>query len=382
MLRLQNHLRFALRAGSQLHESSLHRTLLLSTAVATSTPPAQFVAADYLVASFGLEPAQALEASKYHLSCLKSPAKPDAVRAFLADAGLADSDIAAAVAMDPRFLCSSVDKTLAPRVAQLRDIGLSTPQISRLVALLPVIFLQPARIPVLEFLISLFGSYDKVEPALKRKHYLLNYSLEKVVKPNIEFLQQCGLSACEIAKLHGGAGRLLIMEPDHVKEMVARAEKLGVRRYSGMFKNALETVCNIRPENITSKMACLERALGRSEAVLAVCKLPSILTMSEGRLSHKLEFLRMKFGLEPSYIAHRPAILAYDFKKRVLPRHYVIEVLKANDLMKKDIDFYSVYAYTDKRFVEKYIDRYSERVLGLADTYTAACAGKIPEIQP
>uniref|UniRef100_N1QUC1 Uncharacterized protein n=1 Tax=Aegilops tauschii TaxID=37682 RepID=N1QUC1_AEGTA len=194
--------------------------------------------------------------------------------------------------------------------------------------------------------------------------------------------------------------------------MVTHVEKLGMRRYSGMFKNALETVCNIRPENITSKMACLKRALGRSEAVLAVCKLPSILLMSERRLSHKLEFLRMEFGLEPSYTAHglailaydlekrvmprhyvievlEPsytahglAILAYDLEKRVMPRHYVIEVLEVKDLVKKDIDLYIVFAYTEKKFVGKYIDRYSERVLGLADAYAAACAGKIPEIQP
>ncbi|XBH64374.1 transcription termination factor MTERF15, mitochondrial-like [Aegilops tauschii subsp. strangulata] len=164
--------------------------------------------------------------------------------------------------------------------------------------------------------------------------------------------------------------------------MVTHVEKLGMRRYSGMFKNALETVCNIRPENITSKMACLKRALGRSEAVLAVCKLPSILLMSERRLSHKLEFLRMEFGLEPSYTAHGLAILAYDLEKRVMPRHYVIEVLEVKDLVKKDIDLYIVFAYTEKKFVGKYIDRYSERVLGLADAYAAACAGKIPEIQP
>ena len=89
----------------------------------------------------------------------------------------------------------------------------------------------------------------------------------------------------------------------------------------------------------------------------------------------------MEFGLEPSYIAHRPTILAYDLEKCVMPRHYVIEVLKVKDLVKKDIDFYSVFAYTEKKFVEKYIDCYSEHVLGLADAYAAACARKIPEIE-
>uniref|UniRef100_A0ACD5Z778 Uncharacterized protein n=1 Tax=Avena sativa TaxID=4498 RepID=A0ACD5Z778_AVESA len=190
MLRLQNHLICALRAASHAPASPLHR-IHLSTAAA---PPAQFVVEDYLVASCGLEPAQARRASK-HLHHLKSPANPDAVRAFLADAGLAESH--------------SVDTIVTPRVAQLRDMGLSPPQISRLISIVPGIFHSPYRIARLEFYISLLGSYDKVEAALKSNFYLLENNIENVVKPNLAFLQQCGLSACDIAKLYKCTGKLL-----------------------------------------------------------------------------------------------------------------------------------------------------------------------------
>ncbi|MEI4920965.1 hypothetical protein Q8G81_36015, partial [Klebsiella pneumoniae] len=75
-----------------------------------------------------------------------------------------------------------VDNILTPRVAQLRDMGLSPPQISRLISIVPGIFHNPYRIARLEFYISLLGSYDKVEAALKSNFYLLENNIENVVK--------------------------------------------------------------------------------------------------------------------------------------------------------------------------------------------------------
>ena len=62
-----------------------------------------------------------------YLPHLKSPVKPDAVRAFLAGIGLAEADVATAVVSCPGLLCSKVDGTLTPRIAQLSEIGLSPP---------------------------------------------------------------------------------------------------------------------------------------------------------------------------------------------------------------------------------------------------------------
>ncbi|KAF0933031.1 hypothetical protein E2562_013786 [Oryza meyeriana var. granulata] len=118
--------------------SSLHRLQLLSNA-------AGFDANDYLVTTCGLTLAQACKASKY-VSHLKSPSNPDAVRAFLAGIGLSKAAAATVLAKHPQILCSKVDKTLTPLIAQLREIGLSPPQMSRLVALVPTIFANPGRV--------------------------------------------------------------------------------------------------------------------------------------------------------------------------------------------------------------------------------------------
>uniref|UniRef100_A0A0A9G0Q5 Uncharacterized protein n=1 Tax=Arundo donax TaxID=35708 RepID=A0A0A9G0Q5_ARUDO len=170
------------------------------------------------------------------------------------------------------------------------------------------------------------------------------------------------------------------MAPERVKEMVARADKLGVPRNSGMFKNALDTVQNLSPETISAKMDFLRRALGcsKSEVGIAVCRSPRILSLSEDNLGRTVEFLKVEVGLEAWYIVHMPAMLQCSILKWLMPRHYVLKVLKAKGLVKRDIDFYSVVCLGQKRLVEKFLDCYKESVPWLLGAYDAACAGQVP----
>ncbi|CAN6164526.1 unnamed protein product [Urochloa humidicola] len=93
----------------------LHRAI---SSTASTVSPKPFAVEDYLVAACGLTRAQATKASK-KISHLKSPSQPDAVLAFLSGIGIPRSDIAAVVVGDPRRLCASVERALAPRVAEL-----------------------------------------------------------------------------------------------------------------------------------------------------------------------------------------------------------------------------------------------------------------------
>jgi mTERF domain-containing protein len=204
----------------------------------------------------------------------------------------------------------------------------------------------------------LLGSYDKVEAAIKWNFSLLSRDTH-TVKLNIAFLQQCGLTCDDIADLyaHGRTGNLINQSLEHVKKMVAHVEKLSMRRCSTMFKKALVTICNQDPESIRAKMEFLERALGYSGAKIAVRRMPTILCLSEVTLNHKVKFLTMEFGLHPSYIARRPAILTYSLEKRLIPRHYVIHILKAKGLVKEDIDLFNIFCHTHDKFVEWYLHR-------------------------
>ncbi|CAL5043689.1 unnamed protein product [Urochloa decumbens] len=148
MLHLRKHL------GIPFHHQWLFSATRFAAAAASaaSADPAPFAVEDYLVASCHLSRDKARKASKAkELSKLKSPSKPDAVLAFLSGLGLSPPDIAAAVARYPGLLVRAVDKTLAPRVADLRDFGLSPSQIARFVRLEPLCSLQPITISKLQY---------------------------------------------------------------------------------------------------------------------------------------------------------------------------------------------------------------------------------------
>jgi mTERF domain-containing protein, mitochondrial len=172
---------------------SLPRSLSPYTKACTSPKP--FVVEDYLIARCSLTWAQALKAS-ISLFHLKSPSKSDVVLAFLSGLDMPRFDIAALVTCDPLFLCSSVEKTLAPRVADLMDLGLSHPQIARLIPLALNSVCTKSFCGNLGFWLSVFdGSFETLLRALMLNAGILKVSIEKVPMPNLDFLQQCGIRA-------------------------------------------------------------------------------------------------------------------------------------------------------------------------------------------
>ncbi|VAI09417.1 unnamed protein product [Triticum turgidum subsp. durum] len=214
---------------------------LLSAATPHISPyPSGFTMEEYLIDTCGLTRLQALKASK-KLSHLKSPTKPDAVLAFLAGLGLSGADAAAVVAKDPRFLCAKVDKSLVPVVAGLAGLGLLRPEIAPIVS-------------KTHYYLPLLGSFDNFLRALQRSSCLLSSDLGKVIKPNVMFLQECGLNDCDIVKVCIPVPRMLTTNPERVRAMVASAERLGVPRGAGMFRPALQAVAFLNEEKIAAKV--------------------------------------------------------------------------------------------------------------------------------
>ncbi|KAM3317527.1 hypothetical protein ACQJBY_035312 [Aegilops geniculata] len=352
------------------------RRLLSAAAPHISPNPSGFAVEEYLVGTCGLTRPQALKAST-KLSHLKSPANPNAVLAFLSGLGLSGAGV---VAKDPLFLCASVGKTLAPKVVGLTGIGLSRPDIARLVSLTPDRFRRRAIVSKLQYFLPLFGSPHNFLRLLKRSSHLLSSDLDKLVKPNVAFLRECGLGACDIAKLCIREPRMLITNPERVRAMVARAERLGVPRGSGMLRQALQAVAFLSEEKVAAKLDYLKNTFRWSDAEvsIAVRRYPGVLNNTKGPLKRRSEFLFSKVGLEPAYIAHRSEILSYSMEGRLRPRYYVIKFLKQNGLLDRDLSLYSAVKMTEKVFVEKLICPHKEAAPHLAEDYAAACKGEVP----
>ncbi|KAG8092730.1 hypothetical protein GUJ93_ZPchr0012g20995 [Zizania palustris] len=367
MLRLQKQLSSLLRGDRESPLPSLHR--LLHSTASTSN----FSVDDYLVTACGLTRGQTPRASRL-LSRLKSPSKPDAVLAFLSGLGLSRSDIAAIVAADPKFLCSKVDRNLAPRVADLRGLGLSDSEIACLVLASPIALRTCDMASRVDFLVPIFGSFDEFIRAIKRSGRVLTSSLDRVVKPNIAYLKQCGLNVSDVAKLHLSGNWVLSCTLEKLKQLMVRVDKLGVPRSSGQFKYALATLACLTQEKIDSKRETLKRTLECTEEqlLIALVKHPCLLKSSEDNLRSTAEFLITQVGLEPEYIVHRPALLSYSLKRRLMPRYLVMKALQEKWI--ETPEYFSVVSATEKQFWTRYIDRHKESVPGVADVYTAACA--------
>ncbi|EEE51916.1 hypothetical protein OsJ_33520 [Oryza sativa Japonica Group] len=340
MLHLRNHLLPLLHAATSTASSSpLHLThRLLSTAARSP-----FSVEHYLIATCGLTAAQARRASP-KLSRLNSSSNPDAVLALLSSSAagldslsLSRADLAAVVAAEPRLLRARPG-TIARRIASLRG------------------------------------------RANLRCNAILATDVDRVVRPNVALLGECGLGVCDIVQMTQTAAWLLTFNPERLKIVVRRAEELGVPTSSWAFKDAVCTVARNNEGTIAARMEFLRGTLGCSMDKLrsAISRKPSILGFSEKTLRGKIEFLLTKVQLETEYILQRPVMLTLSLDKRLAPRHYVLQALVEKGLIKNDVDYYSCVCFGNEHFVARYIDRHEDALPGLTDAYAAVHAGKSP----
>ncbi|KAF7082473.1 hypothetical protein CFC21_086342 [Triticum aestivum] len=167
---------------------------------------------------------------------------------------------------------------------------------------------------------------------------------------------------------------MLTASAEQIRAAAAFAEGLGVPHGSVMFRKILLYVELLGEDKIAAKVKYLKSTLGWSDAEvgIALSKDPSVLRRSKNMLQRRSEFLLSELGLEPAYIAHRPAMLTYSLEGRLRPRYYVMKFLKENGLLVHTL------ILTEKVFMEKYICPHMEAAPDLAEDYAAACRGESP----
>ncbi|KAF8722527.1 hypothetical protein HU200_022354 [Digitaria exilis] len=376
------HLREALsrilRSPSRLPSSShaphphlviLHRLLHSSSS---------FAVEDYLVSRLGLTHEQALKAAS-KISPLRSSAKPDALLAYLESTlGIPAADVGRAVVIEPRFFCAKV-KTLAPRIADLHDLGLSRDEIARIVHLAPGAFYTRLLRRKLEFWLAEFGSFDNLLEVLRwgTRASILCADLDKVVRPNVAFLRQYGLSISDFAGASVYNIRLFTMNPELLKEAVQRVEELGLNCGARLLRQTLPVVALTDKDALAKRIQLLHNIGFSKDDVLTLAKKqPNVLALSEQKIQGNLDFLMKDVGLEVSYIVRRPALLKYSVERRLLPRHILIKVLNEKGLLEGKQDYYVTASLAEKIFVEKFVHPFENHVPGLAEDYASNCLGE------
>ncbi|RWW52840.1 hypothetical protein BHE74_00040718 [Ensete ventricosum] len=337
---------------------------------------------EYLVNSCGFSPSEAAKFSK-PLAHLRSTEKPDAALNFMRSQGFDDAGIRKVISWKPNLLCINVEKNLAPKFQFFRDLGLSEPDIvDVIVKNHPILGLDVHRsiVPKLEMWESLLGSRELVLKHLKKTGRFVCCSVEKKIHPNIKFLRdECGISEERVFLILRTQPTLILRKPASLRALVVRAEELGIPRDSKMFMSILKYLHMVSKETLEAKVELL-RSFGWSESEFcsAVKKLASVLAISLVSFRKKMEFLINEVGYVPSLIADNPYLLICSLEKRVIPRFRVLEMLNTKGLWTRQGKFLSYVKLSNKKFMEKIVLPYKEKVPELLDILRVAgeCEGK------
>ncbi|XP_010937029.1 transcription termination factor MTERF8, chloroplastic [Elaeis guineensis] len=334
--------------------------------------------ADYLVASCGLSPEKAAEASK-SLRRIKSRQQPDSVLDFFKKHGFDDSHLKKLVTWYPKWLASDVEKTLAPKFRALHDLGFTGPDLARIVLSNPVVINQNLHHVVSKIKIwrDLLGSDECLKKFLKGDQWLLGRSIERTIQPNLSVLKDCGISDQRITLVLKKNPRLIVQKPDSLRALIDRAKELGVLPGSSMFHWALWVLFIVGKEKFNAKLEVL-RGFGWSEAefLAAFRKAPPFLTGSVSSMREKMDFLVREVGCAPSYVARRPVLLTLSLAKRLIPRNRYLEALKSKELRGGEYDVYTAMACSEKKFSQYYVLQHINKFPELNELYAASFEGR------
>ncbi|RWW03424.1 hypothetical protein GW17_00033415 [Ensete ventricosum] len=378
--------RSVLRRNSllSLFETCCRQYLLFSSssvdgaaaAVGGTISPEPHFMVEYLVNSCGFSPSEAAKFSK-PLAHLRSTEKPDAVLNFMRSQGFDGVGIRKLISSKPNYLCCNVDKTLAPKFQFLRDMGLSESDIVDTIlkndAIL-VLNIHRSIVPKLEIWESLLGSRELVLKHLKKTGRFFGFNAEKNMHPNLKFLRdECGIPEESVSFVLRTSPTLILRKSESLRALVVRADELGIPRHSQMFMTILKYLHLVSKETVEAKVQLL-RSFGwsKSEFFSAVKQSPRLLGLSLELLRKKMEFLINEVGCVPSFIAVHSYLLKYNLEKRVIPRFRVLEMLNTKGLWTRRGKFEYFVQLSDKKFMEKIVLPYKEKVPELLDILRVA----------
>lgn len=263
-------------------------------------------------------------------------------------------------------------------MAKLLAVGFSIEDISGTISRSPYLFLFNIESKI-DFWMQALGSIENLSVILRSSPSVLRYSLEKVLVPNLSFLQeQLGLAVSQIVRLIRLDPFFITLTPQALMIKAKKAEKLGVRSSSPTFLYALVVVHTLSDRTVDARINNL-RCLGFSqeEVTAIVSNLPFVLKVTEELMGRKIKFLFNEMGYNTSYVVHNPVLITLSLEKRLIPRSLVKKLLELKGLPGANRKFISFAVPTEGRFTEKFVLPYEDAIPGLHQAYVDACAGNI-----
>ncbi|XP_058079883.1 transcription termination factor MTERF9, chloroplastic-like [Magnolia sinica] len=339
-----------------------------------TNPPSPFV--QYLKNSCGFSPEKALTVSKM----LKhTPKNPDSVLTFFKSHGFSESHIKIIINRIPRLLFAIPKSSLSPKIQFFIEKGLSESDIVGLIVSNPYILnfsLERCIKPGFDFIRGFLGNDRFVIELLKRS--IFRFNLQRLVN-NVAVLKNYGVSNCNISRfLVKRPTALMLLNPCQFNEKVKMVTEMGVIPSTCVFVEAVNITASLSRSTWDMKFK-VYRSLGWSdeEILFAFRKHPSCIMISEEKIRRVMDFFVKELGWSTSYILSYPMLLSLSMEKRVMPRYRFLQVLESKGLISLDKKKFA-WSFTigPKQFLEKYVMKHQAKVPEIMKVYEAMIESK------
>lgn len=299
----------------------------------------------------------------------------DSVINFLHQEGFTKPQIRNVVSSVPQILTSRIEQNLGPKMKFFQELGLSGSDFVHVILNHPGLLgygLDSAIRPAVEALREIMGSNDDVIRAIKGFRMNALRLVTKHLVRNVSSLQAQGISMEAIRNRILKQASPFFQRPELFKDIMVRAEeKWGVSPSSSRFLPAVHVLIGLNEKTIESKFRVFESFGWERSDVLHLFRLnPYSLAASDGMIEAKLSFFMNELGYDPGYMATKANLMNCSFKKRALPRHLVLRLLKEKGLIRENLSLYRAISMTESQFLESFIHPFETDVPNLCKIYT------------
>uniref|UniRef100_A0A0A9BE22 Uncharacterized protein n=2 Tax=Arundo donax TaxID=35708 RepID=A0A0A9BE22_ARUDO len=191
------------------------------------------------------------------------------------------------------------------------------------------------------------------------------------MRPAVEALRRHGLKEKAISRVLTIQLGVLVMPLRRIDEICKDLEALGLSSHRLPLR--LRLLCDEQAQE--GDMAAEDGAVPElwgcfeGELLKVIRTQPTIMLISEENIKEKRRFFMDVLKLELSDVMERPVIIAYGFKKCILPRCAVLSVLMREGKIERDINLLRALIDNSKGFSEKYVLRYADDMPDVVKAY-------------
>lgn len=308
-----------------------------------------------------------------------TPPEKSVVTEFLLNkCGLSEVDIRKAFRNCKCFLLAKSSQNLEEVLGLLNGCGLTTPeQIRRVVLCNPKFLFYNAK-KNMQPKLTLLKTFMKEEDISKLliSNTLLFDVEEDKLKSTISLFQGLGLEGQVLSELVATQPSVLMIPAEKIMKSFKQAEDLGFKKGSTMFAYALREILGGGVKTLGQRLQCL-KSLGFSEEQISELSSrdPRFLGISEEKMRTFVDFMVNYVELPLADLVKFPLLWSFSLEKRIIPRFRVMEELTSGQVQESKIPFIRIFHMTEKRFLDKYVNRNSKSST-LRTIYYGGKAGK------